>query len=123
MLTKSWTMHSSLLLAAGLALLSSGAMAQATGKPDSAPIISKLPDEAITQFKGNPLALLTTYASAGLPLTTQVRSLMLTDPGLIDVLITTAKSANDAQKAAIGAGLAQASRILARGNPQGAATS
>ena len=88
------------------------------GRPDNAPQFAKLSPAAIAEFKANPLALLTTYASAGLPLTTEVRSLVLTDPSLIDDLITAAKSGSDAQKAAIGAGLAQASRILARSNPQ-----
>jgi hypothetical protein len=120
--TKSSTLRSSLLMAVAFAFLSTGAWAETTGRPDNTPAFSKLSDEAVTQFKGNPLALLTTYASAGLPLTTQVRSLLLSDPALVDILIETAKSANDAQKAAIGAGLAQATRILAHGNPQIAAT-
>jgi hypothetical protein len=80
-----------------------------------------LPDSTIAQFKANPQGLLTTYASAGLPLSTQVRNLVLTDPSLVDTLINVAKSANDAQKAAIGAGLAEAARILAATNPQLAA--
>ena len=80
-----------------------------------------LPDSAIAQFKANPQGLLTTYASAGLPLSTEVRSLVLTDPSLVDALITVAKSANDAQKAAIGAGLAEAARIIVATDPKLAA--
>ena len=89
--------------------------------PTHVPSFTKLPDSAIAQFKANPQGLLTTYASAGLPLSTEVRSLVLTDPSLVEALITVAKGANDAQKAAIGAGLAEAARILAATDPQLAA--
>ncbi len=95
--------------------------AQTASGPAQVPSFAKLPDSAIAQFKANPQGLLTTYASAGLPLSTEVRGLVLTDPGLVDALITIAKGANDAQKAAIGAGLAEAARLLAATNPQLAA--
>jgi hypothetical protein len=95
--------------------------AQPTGDAAHTPSFAKLSDSAIAQFKGNPQALLTTYASAGLPLSTEVRSLVLTDPSLVDTLITVAKGANDAQKAAIGAGLAEAARIIVATDPKLAA--
>ena len=122
-------MRTSLILAAAFSVVSTGVFAQTAGTPaagagkvDAVPVFAKLPDVVMAQFKANPQALLTTYASAGLPLSTEVRSLLLTDPGLIDTLIAVAQNGNDAQKAAIGSGLAQASRLLARGNPQIAAT-
>jgi hypothetical protein len=123
-MSRSSNLRCAFLIAAAVALGSAGAWAQAStpGRPDNAPQFAKLSPAAIAEFKANPLALLTTYASAGLPLTTEARSLLLTDPSLIDDLITAAKSGSDAQKAAIGAGLAQASRILARSNPQTATT-
>jgi hypothetical protein len=105
------------LLVAGLVPLS----AQPTGDVAHAPSFAKLSDSAIAQFKANPQALLTTYASAGLPLSTEVRSLVLTDPSLVDALITVAKGANDAQKAAIGAGLAEAARVIVATDPKLAA--
>ena len=101
------------LLAVGVVPLS----AQPTGDAAHTPSFAKLPDSAIAQFKANPQGLLTTYASAGLPLSTEVRSLVLTDPSLVDALITVAKGANDAQKAAMGAGLAEAARIIVATNP------
>lgn len=101
------------LLIAGLVSVS----AETTSGPTHVPSFTKLPDSAITQFKANPQGLLTTYASAGLPLSNEVRSLVLTDPSLVDALITVAKGANDAQKAGIGAGLAEAAHILAATNP------
>lgn len=79
--------------------------------------IAKLPGAVIAQFKSDPQSLLTTYASAGLPLSTQVRGLVLTDPSLVATLIDLAAKANDSQKGAIGAGLAEAARILAAANP------
>ncbi len=107
--------------------------AQTAGSANFVPSFAKLSDTAISQFKANPSTLLMTYASAGLPLSTQVRSLVLTDPTLVDTLIALAKCAdasqkadnaggspkcaNDAQKAAMGAGLAEAARILAATNP------
>jgi hypothetical protein len=85
------------------------------------PGFGRLPDAAIAQFKANPHSLLTTYASAGLPLSTQARDLVLTDPKLVDALIDLARSANDAQKGAIGAGLAEAARVLSASDPAEAA--
>jgi hypothetical protein len=112
-----------------LAMAALVAMALGSGNPSAqtveggnrVPSFTKLPDSAIAQFKANPQTLLTTYASAGLPLSTEVRSLVLTDPGVVDALIDVAKNGNDAQKAAMGAGLAEAARILAATNPQLAA--
>jgi hypothetical protein len=95
--------------------------AQPTGDAAHTPSFAKLSDSAIAQFKADPQALLTIYASAGLPLSTEVRSLVLTDPSLVDALITVAKGANDAQKAAIGAGLAEAARIIVATDPKRAA--
>lgn len=101
---------------ASIALATGDAGAQ-TAAPMSSPGIAKLPDSVITQFKADPQSLLTTYASAGLPLSTQVRGLVLTDPSTVATLIDLAENANDAQKGAIGAGLAEAVRILAATNP------
>jgi hypothetical protein len=104
-----------------LALLMAGPInvgAQTAVGGAHAPSFTKLPDSTIAQFKADPQSLLTTYASAGLPLSTRVRSLVLTDPSLVATLIDVAKSGNDAQKSAIGAGLAEAARILAATNPQ-----
>jgi hypothetical protein len=117
-------MRMGLMIAAASAALSNPALAQTVGAPNVGPPLAfaKLPDTAIAQFKSNPQGLLSTYASAGLPLTTQVRGLILTDPTLVDTLIDVAKSGNDTHKAAIGAGLGQGSKIIARTSPQVATT-
>src|SRR5260370_24249861 len=113
----------SIFFAAAFAMLSAGALAETapaagSGNQGNQIVFTKLSDAAIAQFKANPQGLLTTYASAGLPLSTQVRSLLLTDPTLIDTLIGVAKGGNHVQQAAMGAGLGQASSILATTNPQ-----
>jgi len=114
----------SAFIVAALAIGSVAASAQGNGPGGTGglPTFQKLPGATLDAFKANPLALLTTFTSAGLPLSTQTRGLLLSDPTLIDTLITVAKSGNDAQKSAIGAGLAQASRLLARTDPQIAAS-
>ena len=89
--------------------------------PAIEPVISKLLNSEIAAFKANPRSLLATYFSAGLPLSTRTRDLILTDNGLIDTLIDVAKNGNASQQAAIGAGLAQVAHIIARNNPQLAA--
>ena len=119
-----WMQRPATAALSALALLLAGLVpvsAQTTSGPTHVPSFTKLPDSAIAQFKANPQGLLTTYASAGLPMSNEVRSLVLTDPSLVDALLTVAKGANDAQKAAIGAGLAEAAHILAATNPQLAA--
>lgn len=107
--------------AAVLSLVGAADLSAQTSGGASVPSFTKLPDSIIAQFKADPRSLLTTYASAGLPLSTRIRSLVLTDPSLVGTLIDLAKSANDAQRAAMGAGLAEAARSLAVANPQLAA--
>lgn len=109
-----------LLVSVSFLALSGGAYAQ--GGCSAAPVFAKLADAAVVAFKANPQAIIANHASAGLPLSTEARSLLLTDPTLIDALLDAAKGGNDVQKAAIGAGLAEASKVLVCSNPQLAAT-
>ena len=74
------------------------ASAQTAGGSNHVPAIAKLPNSAIAQFQANPQGLLATYASGGLALSARARSLVLTDPSLVNVLIEVAKNGNDAQK-------------------------
>ncbi|HEY1942347.1 MAG TPA: hypothetical protein VGH40_09515 [Roseiarcus sp.] len=101
----------------------SGAAAVAQSAPPSPRSISfpKLPNSEIEGFKANPRGLLTEYPSAGLPLSTRARNLFLSDPDLLATLVDLAKDATDPQRAAIGAGLAEAARMLAAVDPQKAA--
>ena len=111
-----------LLLLASAAFLAISHVAYGQGGCAAPSVFAKLPDSAVTAFKADPQSVIATYASAGLPLSTEARGLLLTDPGLIDALLAAAQSGNEAQKAAIGAGLAEASKILVCSNPQLAAT-
>ncbi len=95
--------------------------AQTAGGVNRVPSIAKLPNSVVAQFKANPQGLLATYPAGGLALSARARSLVLTDQSLVLVLIDVAKAGNDAQKAAIGAGMAEAARILAVVDPQLAA--
>jgi len=97
------------------------AMAQAAAEAPRRPPAPKLPNALIAEFRANPRALLTTYVSAGLPLSNRVLGLVVTDPSLVDLLVDLAKSANDAQRAAIGAGLAEAAKMMAASDPRAAA--
>jgi hypothetical protein len=114
------------LIAASCALAiglpaATGAFAQTVDEAPRRLSSPKLPNALIAQFRADPQALLTTYASAGLPLSNRVLSLVLTDPSLVGPLLDLAKSANDAQRAAIGAGLAEAAHLLAASDPKAAA--
>lgn len=111
-------MRSSFIFAVAVALISSGALAQSSGGCGRASVFAKLPDAAVSQFRANPQALSATFATARLPPPPQVRSPLANDAGLIDA----AKNGDAAQKAAIGAGLAQASQTLVCANRQIAAT-
>jgi hypothetical protein len=107
-----------------VATILAGAMnvsAQTAAGVSPAPAIVKLPNSVIEQFKANPQGLLAAYPAGGLPLSSRARSLVLTDPSLVSVLINVAKAGNAAQQAAIGAGMAEAARILAAIDPQLAA--
>ncbi len=107
-----------------LAVIVAGPMcarAQTAAGVDVVPSIAKLPNSMIEQFKANPQGLSARYPAGGLALSARARSLVLTDPSLVGVLIDVAKAGNDAQSAAIGAGIAEAARILAMVDPQLAA--
>jgi hypothetical protein len=107
-----------------VATILAGAMnvsAQTAAGVGPAPAIVKLPNSVIEQFKADPQGLLEAYPAGGLALSSRARSLVLTDPSLVSVLINVAKAGNAAQQAGIGAGMAEAARILAATDPQLAA--
>ena len=97
---------------------SANASAQNAGGVSPVPVIAKLPNSIVAQFKANPEGLLAAYPAGGLGLSSRARSLALTDPSLVPILINAAKAGNEAQQAAIGAGMAEAARILAVVDPQ-----
>ena len=97
------------------------------GNGNAAPSIPgfvALPAAEVTTFKADPKDLLKKHQSAGLPLSTAVRNLALTDSSSVAVVISLAgePDTNSAQRAAIGAGLAEAASLVAASDPKLAAS-
>jgi hypothetical protein len=74
------------------------------------------------RYKSDPQALLSDFSAGGLALSSRVRALATADPNVAATLIELARTANDAQKAALGAGLAEAVKALTKTAPKAAAT-
>lgn len=68
---------------------------------------AKLPSTEVHAFLANPGKLIVDMASGGLPLANRVRALGGSSSNAVSALVDLAKTANDTQKAAIGAGLAR----------------
>lgn len=103
------------LLAGSVVLASLPALAQGTAAPSG---FIKLPPAVIAEFKGGASKFMDNYKSGGLPLTNQVKNLVLSDSTTLADILTAAKSTTSVQNAAIGAGLAEAARAIAPTNPQ-----
>jgi hypothetical protein len=74
----------------------------------------------LERYEGDPQALLSANPAGGLPLIARVRAFAMSDPSAAATLIALARNANDAQRAAIGAGLASAVKALALSDPKAA---
>jgi hypothetical protein len=79
---------------------------------------AKMSDADIGAFLTAPDNLLAQFASGGLPLSNQARSLAGSSADALSPLIALAAKANPGQAAAIGAGLARAARACATVNPE-----
>jgi hypothetical protein len=75
------------------------------------------PQQAVTQFLNNPSELLGKAPNGGPELVSAVRDLVTTDPATLQLILNQLANANKDQKSAIGAGLAQAAKIVVRTNP------
>lgn len=78
---------------------------------------ARMADSDIAAFGANPDSLLSTYPMAGLPMSTQVRSLSGSSFATLDGLLSLVKSASSAQKAAIGGGLGRAVKSCQTATP------
>jgi hypothetical protein len=78
----------------------------------------RLAKEKVDAFMSAPDGLLKVFPSGGAALSSQTRALAATDISTVDILLKIAVTANPPQKAAIGAGLAQASLICLRGHQE-----
>lgn len=76
----------------------------------------------IDRYEGDPQALLSDFSAGGLALSSRVRAFVTSDPQAAATLLALARTANDAQKAAIGAGLAEAVKALVKTDPKAADT-
>ena len=111
---------------AGAAIFCAGAVSSAsaqTPSPAAGCFVSpaRLADADIAAFLASPDALLTQFASGGLPLANQARALAGSSADTLAPLVALATRGNQTQAAAIGAGLARAARACAATNPQYAA--
>lgn len=99
---------------AAMAVFAPSVAAQVAGPPHA------LAAATIDRYERDPQALLSDFSSGGLALSSRVRAFAVSDPKAATILLALARTANDAQKAAIGAGLAGAVKALALRDPQAA---
>ena len=99
---------------AAMAALAPSVAAQIASRPHA------LAKTTIERYERDPQALLSDFSAGGLALASRVRAFVMSDPSATATLLALARTANDAQKAAIGAGLAEAAKALARIDPQAA---
>ena len=101
-------------VALAMAALAPFAAAQVANPPHA------LAKTTIDRYDRDPQALLSDFSAGGLALASRVRAFVTSDPNAAATLLALARTANDAQKAAIGAGLAEAAKALALSDPQAA---
>ena len=94
------------------------AVASQPGFAQSVPPFIKLPPGVISEFNADPAKFLDNYRSGGLPLSNEIKDLVLTDPTTLGSIINASKAVTSVQGAAIGGGLAEAARAIAASNPQ-----
>ena len=99
----------------GVAALAILAMCVATQVPT--PASAQRSPQATAQFLSNPAELLGKNPTGGAELVSAVRDLVSGDPATLQPIINLIANANKDQKAAIGAGLAQAAKVIVRSNP------
>jgi hypothetical protein len=107
------------LMAAVAALTTMSAFASAVAAQTVNPplILAKATSD---RYQNDPQALLSDFSAGGLALSSRVRALATADPSVAATLIGLARTANDAQKAALGAGLAEAVKALTKTDPKAA---
>lgn len=78
---------------------------------------ARLSDADINSFLSNPGGLLNEFPAAGLPMTSEVRSLAGSSASTLDPIMALLPQANSSQKSAIGAGLARVAKACAASSP------
>jgi hypothetical protein len=75
------------------------------------------PASTASTFLANPSQILQQFPKGGPEMETRIRELAVSDPATLQVILNLLATANKDQKSAIGAGLAQAAKIVVRTNP------
>jgi hypothetical protein len=99
---------------AAMAALAPSVAAQVATPPHA------LAKATIDRYDRDPQALLSDFSAGGLALASRVRAFVMSDHNAVATLLALARAGNDAQKAAIGAGLAEAAKVLERTDPKAA---
>jgi hypothetical protein len=102
------------VLAAAAAIVLSAASANAVPAYNTN---QQLPAQQISQFMSNPNELLVLNPNGGGALIARLRDLLASDPATLNTIMGLLPNANDSQKAAMGAALAQASKLYASADP------
>jgi hypothetical protein len=76
-----------------------------------------LSEQAVASFKTSPQLLLTQNPTGGGEMVSRIRDLLLSDSATLPIVLGLLSTANDDQKSAIAAGLAQAARLWVREDP------
>lgn len=93
-----------------VALISSADVGMAQTTPQNAVA------QSVANFKANPEQLLSQYPNGGPELVSRIREIAVNDPTALDTIIALLAKATKDQKISIASGLAQAARIVVRGN-------
>lgn len=80
-------------------------------------IKNPLSDEEVKTLRENPSSLLEKFPEGGPEMARYVNRAILTDPSLVDSVLSVAPQANYAQSAAMGAGIARAGRVFSQTAP------
>ena len=117
-----WLAGTALVFALNVGMATAEEAVVDSATPDTSCFVApaKLPAAEVDAFLANPGKLIVDMASGGLPLANRARELGGSSNKAVSALINLAKTANDNQKAAIGAGLARVVQACA-GTPDYAA--
>lgn len=113
--TYSCAASASLLAGAMLSLMAG--QAWSNEPPPPVRLNLSVPLEKVTDIKSQPLALLAKFPQGGAPMAAYVAHIVANDPTAVDPILSVVKDASPQQAAAIGAGLARASRVIATTQP------
>jgi hypothetical protein len=101
----------------GIAALAIAATTSALSKSPATAAVHQIIDAQAPAFLEDPAQILRQNPDGGPRLVIEVRNLVLSDPATLQPVLKLLPTANKDQKTGIGAGLAQAARMVAHSNP------